>query len=349
MNLGVVVADGPWRFFNEIYAEFQKRYTVSLFERRRVQTPFFYTRVNRYLFKHDLNTFLSRQDVVFFEWASRLLVEATKLPKKTRLITRLHRFEMYEWADQVDWNKLDRIILVSRAMQKKFAERFPENAHKTVVLSVGIDTSRFTREDKQFSGDIGTLCYLSPRKRVYELILAFAELNKRRKGFHLHIGGGGNKFEDYNEALESLVHKLRLQDKVTFYGNVASPADWYRNIDIFVSNSFSEGLQVAAMEAMASGCYTLSHYWDGADELLPKSHLYLTDSELQDKILEYSEQSDAARQVEQEKMRERARNCFDMEQINEQILDLVEDISQMEVRSTIAANEMLGGNRLRQG
>jgi hypothetical protein len=38
------------------------------------------------------------------------------------------------------------------------------------------------------------------------------------------------------------------------------------------------------MEAVASGCYCLSHDWDGADELLPAENLYLTDSQLRQSV-----------------------------------------------------------------
>ena len=104
----------------------------------------------------------------------------------------------------------------------------------------------------------------------------------------MHIAGGMDQsFEDYYYALQSIVADLGIQEKVTFYGNVKETWDWYHKIDIFISNSYSEGLQVAPMEAMASGCYCLSHRWRGADELLPQEYLYFTDTELREKILQY--------------------------------------------------------------
>ena len=108
------------------------------------------------------------------------------------------------------------------------------------------------------------------------------------------------------------MEQLGLQDRVTFYGNVKETWNWYPKIDVFVSNSFSEGLQVAPMEAMAMGCCVLSHRWHGADELVPPENLYLTDNELVAKLAAYlasplprSRQSPMA-------MRQRACDLFDV-------------------------------------
>lgn len=341
MKLGIVVSDDPWRFFSDIFDDWRQQHETSIFNRRRVQSPFFYYRINGFLFRYDLNEFLRRQDVVFFEWASDLLVEATQLPKTTRFVTRLHRYEMYKWVDEVNWDRVDRVILVSKAMQRKFAERFPEHGHKTVVVNVGVDTSVFTPVEKPYARDIGTLAFFTPRKRIYDLVLTFADLLKRRESFRLHIGGGGEKAPAYNEALESLVKKLNIQDKVTFYGEMSDGHGWYDNIDVFISNSYSEGLQVSPMEAMASGRYVLSHHWDGAEELVPEDQLYLTNNDLIEHILAYDDLSDEERQKRQKEMRARACERFDQDLIKRQLTKIIEEVASEPLK-------LEGQNRLKQ-
>lgn len=328
MNIGVVIAGDTWHFFQDIYKDFKSRYSVSEFEYRRFGAPVFNKRINRYLFNRDLETFLRSQEVVFFEWASELLVAATQRPKLTRIVTRLHRYEMFKWVEQVNWANVDRVILVSHYMARKFAEKFPEHAHKTVVIPESIATDRFQLIQKPFNGDIGTLCYPSPRKRVYELILAYAELSEKRPGFKLHIGGAGNKHPDYNDAIRDLVKKLGLEEQVIFYGEVHEAWNWYQNIDIFISNSYSEGLQVAPMEAMASGRYCLAHHWGGAEELLPAENLFLTNRELEEKIFTYSDLPEAEKQRLQEKMRAIACENFDNELIKNKVRKVVEEVVQ---------------------
>ncbi|HMN29574.1 MAG TPA: glycosyltransferase family 4 protein, partial [Caldilineaceae bacterium] len=269
MRLGIANQE-TWGFFNDIYADLTQQYQTSLFRRRTWQLPVFHDRVNQYLFRADLQTFMRANDVVFFEWASELLAGATRLPKACGVVTRLHRYEMYQWVNRINWEAVDKIILVSQAKKREFTARFPEQASKIVVSGPSTSLEKFTPQPKAFGGDIGILCHLTPRKRVYDLILSFYELTQKQRGLHLHIAGGADPaFEDYYRALHHLVNELKLQEKVTFYGNVAEPWLWYPKIDIFISNSYSEGLQVAPMEAMASGCYCLSHRWEGAEELLP--------------------------------------------------------------------------------
>ena len=333
MNLGIVVAGDPWRFFKEIYEDLSDRYPVTLFERRRLNAPFFHTRINRYLFQRDLETFLASQDLVFFEWASDLLAAATNLPaerleKRARIVTRLHRYEMFQWTHRINWDNVDRIILVSHAMQEKFARRFPENAHKTTVIYEGVSTRKFQPVEKPFAGDLGTLCFLNPRKRVYELILAFAELDKKYPGLKLHIGGSSQPHGDYRDALESLVGRLGLGQQVIFYGDISEPWTWYPNIDIFISNSYSEGLQVAPMEAMASQRYTLSHWWDGAEDLLPEENLFLTNADLHEKVISYCELPEAEKRSRSAEMRRLACEKFDLELIKAQVRDVIEEVAE---------------------
>lgn len=328
MKLGVVVSTDPWRFFNDIFEEWKKRYHVSVFEYARYKAPFFNERINRYRFQHELQAFLETQDVVFFEWASDLLAAASRLPKTTRIVTRLHRYEMFNWVHQVDWEKVDKVVLVSQAMREKFIARFPSQAEKAVVIHESVDVRKFRPAYEPFRGELGTLCYLGPRKRVYELVLAFAELGSQARDLRLHIGGGGNKHGDYTDALFSLVKKLNLGDRVVFDGDVSQPWTWYPKVDIFVSNSYSEGLQVAPMEAMASGRYTLSHWWDGAEELLPEQQLYLTNRELQEKILAYAGMDESLRRQKQEEMRLLAEEKFDTRLILSRLTALVEEVAQ---------------------
>jgi glycosyltransferase involved in cell wall biosynthesis len=327
MRLGIAIQE-TWSFFNEIYSDLTKHYQTSLFKRRSWQLPVFHSRINRYLFYHDFQAFMRANDVVFFEWASELLAIATRLPKVCGIVTRLHRYEMYEWSNRVNWEAVDRIILVSQAKKREFIARFPDQADKIVVSAPSTSLEKFVPKPKTFSGDIGILCHISPRKRVYDLILTFYELTQKRNGLHLHIAGGPDPaHQDYYYALKHVVEELNLQDKVTFYGNVTDPWNWYHKIDIFVSNSYSEGLQVAPMEAMACGCYCLSHQWNGAEELVPQENLFYTNAELQERILSYCEISEVQKQEQKARMRAISCDKFDINQTIAQITQAIEEVA----------------------
>jgi glycosyltransferase involved in cell wall biosynthesis len=326
MRIGVVIDETPG-FFPEIDAELKAHHTVSHYRRPETRWPLFNERLQRYAFQQSLRDFCRRHPVVFFEWTSELLGAASRQPKTCGVAARMHRYELYRHAHGINWDYVDRLIVVSQAKQREFAERFPEQAGKTVVIPVGISLDKFAFRRREFSGEIGILCHLTPRKRVYELILAFHALLQQRPGYRLHIGGGEHPlFGDYSRALHALVRSLGLQDRVIFYGNVADAQAWYADIDIFISNSYSEGLQVAPMEAIAGGRYCLAHCWEGADELLPPGALYLTESELVEAVLAYSDLSEAERHARIDEQRERVAARFDIAKIKVQVRQVVEQV-----------------------
>lgn len=325
MKLGVVIEE-TWDFFHTVYANFEASCDTRLFRRRGLKSGPFHMRINNALLRSDLQSFMAANDVVFFEWASELLALASHLPKRCGIVTRLHRYELYQWADRINWEAVDSVILVSEAKRREFTARFPAQAHKIAVITEGVDLNKFQFKPKPFRGNIGILCHLSPRKRVYETILAFSELAAQEPGLHLHIAGSaGPAFGDYKEALHFLVRKLQLESRVTFYGSVKDTWNWYPNIDVFISNSYSEGLQVAPMEAMATGCYVLSHHWHGADELVPPENLFFTDRQLQEKLLAYMALPEAQKLAAAEAMRRRACEHFDerahLPRINQVVAD----------------------------
>ncbi len=327
MKLGVAIED-TWDFFHEIYAEFQAHHDVTLFQRRTTSLPIWNARLNNTLFRRDLERFLQNQDAVFFEWSSGLLAAASQLPKSCAIVTRMHRFEMYQWADQINWANVDKLIVVSQAKRDEFVARFPQHAAIVEVITEGINLEKFQFRPKPFRGNLGILCHLRPRKRVYEAILAFAELCRQRHDLHLYVGGGGAEgFHEYPIALHQLVEKLGLQERVTFDGKVTDNAAWYDKIDVFISNAYSEGWQVSLIEAMASGCYCVSHQWAGADELLPPETLYFTDREFQEIVLAYGELPEAERQQRIACLRQLAERHCDIANIQIQIRQVVEGVA----------------------
>jgi glycosyltransferase involved in cell wall biosynthesis len=328
IRLGIANQE-TWGFFNEIFESLRKEYDVDVFARREWKLPVFHSRINQALFRYDLQKYLSNHDVVFFEWASDLLAAASQMPKACGVVARLHRYEMYQWVDKIRWQNVDKIILVSHAKKQEFIRKFPDQVDKIVVNGPSTSLEKFTPVSKSFNGDIGILCHLTPRKRVYDLILTFSELLQLDNRLHLHIAGGPDPaFGDYYFALQQIVTDLDLSDKVTFYGNVTETWDWYHKIDIFISNSYSEGLQVAPMEAMASGCYCLSHRWFGANELMPSENLYYTNEELKDKVLRYCELPDEEKNEQRKLMRKHAQENFDINQTIRKIHQVIDEVAE---------------------
>ncbi len=326
MKIGIVINE-TWSFFQEIYDLFQKQHQVEIFQPSPVSTPILKQRIQRYQLQRDMDQFARTNQVLFFEWASESLVHFSFRPKQSGIVARLHRYELYQWADKINWENVDQLIVVSQAKKSEITQDFPPLKDKVTVITEAVNLEAFHFQPQPFRKQIGTLCHLSPRKRVYELILAFEESQLYQAGYTLHVGGGKHpKFGDYYAAIHQLVERLGLQKTVRFYEHVDDAKAWYQQIDIFISNSYSEGLQVSPMEAIASGCYCLSHHWDGADELLPAENLFVTAMEMNQKIKDYAALSSAQQLQKITQLSERVSQNFDIQKTSAEILSLVESV-----------------------
>ena len=59
------------------------------------------------------------------------------------IVTRLHSYELYAWAPEVNWDHVDKVILVSQAMKGKFDDLYPAHAHKTEVVYSASSIEKF--------------------------------------------------------------------------------------------------------------------------------------------------------------------------------------------------------------
>jgi glycosyltransferase involved in cell wall biosynthesis len=255
-------------------------------------------------------------------------MHASQKPKYCGIVTRLHSFELYEWAPKINWRTVDKIILVSGAMQQKFCNLYPDQAYKTVVINNGISFDKFSPTlPTSFNLRIGMLCNIHPIKRVYEMVLNLYEIKKLGLKVCLDIAGNPDIDKRYTASIIRLAKELNLHDSVILEGYVADTTSWLQKIDIFISNSYWEGQQVALLEAMASGCYCLSHHWDGANELLPPNNLFYTSSELIEKILNYSNLSDNEKLMQKKTIHDIAYEKFDIRKTITQISQVIDEVS----------------------
>lgn len=321
-KIGLVI-EGTDHFIRPVEAELQRKFSVSRFVPNFVRLPLVGQRVNDLLLNRQLQHFLHHHDVVFFEWAGPLAAIASHYDNKTRKVIRAHRTEVFSNLDAFRWGAIDKIIFVSEAMRSYFLQQYSETKQRTVVVNNGVNLSRFSPQSKLFDWHIGMLGDLTPRKRVYDVICTLADLPKD-VSWQLHVGGGTvHRALDYWQALQNLTTKLGVTDRVHFLGRIDETCAWFQDIDIFISASFSEGHQVALIEAMASGCYCLSHCWDGAEEILPSENLFTTSADLRSKLLTYSAQPDSKKERSKTLMRAIAEEKFDERQMIQQIIRII--------------------------
>lgn len=313
-KLGIIYDDKIQHFLSDLLDDWEKHFETSIYTFKPVRVPIASGRINKLLHKHSLKKFLNQNDAVFFEWVGENLVFASQLPHQAKIIARLHSWELFHWAKWVNWDAVDRIILVSKAMESRFNEMFPGYAEKIIVLPAGKSLERFQPKVHPFYGKLGMLGSILPIKRVYDMVLTLSELHKKGLGYSLHIAGKPDaEFNNqrYYASLLSVIEYLDLKDKVIFEGWV-DPTVWLPEIDIYISNSYWEGQQNALLEAMASGCCCLSHCWRGAEEILPDDCIYTTETSLIEKIMGYSQMTKKEKEISQQHMRSIVAERFDL-------------------------------------
>lgn len=140
---------------------------------------------------------------------------------------------------------------------------------KFEVAPLGINIDQFSPAPKRRDPsvvEILSVGRLFPAKGHSMLIKAFSELNQNKQQIRLTIVGTGPEMMN----LEKQIADLGLTGKVTLTGQLNHPKveKMYNEADIFVLSSFSEGIPIVLMEAMAKEIACVSTFVNGIPELI---------------------------------------------------------------------------------
>lgn len=156
--------------------------------------------------------------------------------------------------------RADRVIVGSEYQRRLAAPRVA--ADRLVVATLGVETERFrpgpiSPGAAQLDGDpaLLTVASLCGVKDHATLLDAFAAVARRFPGARLHLVGDG----ELRGTLERRAAEPDLASRVRFHGAVPHELlpDLYRQADLCVLSSRSEGSAMAVLEAVACGCPTV--------------------------------------------------------------------------------------------
>lgn len=147
--------------------------------------------------------------------------------------------------------------------------------HKSVLILNGVDCERFgstgdtatfrkTLDIDPHQTAIGIVARLVPVKNHSGLLQAIKVLMEQTSAFKLIIVGDGPE----KSSLQELSKQLGLNDVVTFTGARRDIPQIMSALDIFVLNSFSEGLPITLLEAMAARKSVVATRVGGIPEIL---------------------------------------------------------------------------------
>lgn len=170
---------------------------------------------------------------------------------------------------------------------------------------------------------MGAVGRLQPEKDHATLLQAAQRLTRAGISFELRIAGRGRMLKSHLAFCKA----HGLESRVRFLGVMKDLRDFYRDLDVFVLPSrAAEGLSLALLEAMATGCPVVATRVGGADEairdgreglLVPPGDPDAMASALA-RLLRHPEERVAMGQ----RARERVRAAFTLEQMAQQMANV---------------------------
>ena len=188
-------------------------------------------------------------------------------PRKTRAFIRI---------EQILGCFTHRLIAVSETTRRELTDYKIARPGKIVAIPLGLDLVPFLNCKQQRgalraelgvtkeAALIGLVARLVPIKGVEFLLQAAKQICERHENVYFIIIGDG----EMRQELEALAIALNLGDRARFLGFRQDLPALYADLDIVALSSLNEGLPVSLIEAMASGCVSVSTAVGGVPDLI---------------------------------------------------------------------------------
>lgn len=214
------------------------------------------------------------------EFRSNVLAQLCRRRRpRLRIVSTAHgwiandlRGKVYTFADRVLLRRFDRVILVSHAMRRRLpawwvADRKVRVLHNALMTeSYGREVQDAPRRVTDPRGEVRLLNVgrLSPEKGQALLLQAVARLLPEYPGLVVWFAGTG----PLQGELEAEARRLGLGGRVRFLGYVADMPALYRDVDLVVQSSLTEGLPNVMLEVAYLGVPVVATDVGGTREVI---------------------------------------------------------------------------------
>lgn len=249
----------------------------------------------------DLNDWA---DVVVCEWCgpNAIWYSQHKRPG-SRLIVRLHRFELYsQYPDRLALDGVDVIVTVNNHYQELVRERLPEFPPSQVVsIPNWVDCESLRRPKLKGTRFQLGMIGIAPRRKRFDLALdVLSEVRRVDGRYSLHvktkppwdywwIWKDPAEQAHYRAAFERIETDRSLQGSVVLDPFGPDVGSWLRKIGCVLSTSDDESFHLAPAEGMASGAPAVVFPWPGADTVYSQDWTVSDVGEAVDRVLELAD------------------------------------------------------------
>jgi glycosyltransferase involved in cell wall biosynthesis len=199
-------------------------------------------------------------DTYLFMWCNEDTVRFINTePKYAKYIVYVRRYEVFGLAHEVDWSKVDKVIMVNDWLAEELSREF---TIKPEVIYNAIDESKWTYKKRIHGKNIAMVGYINQKKN---LPLAIQIMSILPDDYTLHLVGGIQDGATWM-YLKNLADDMKI--RVVCYGQIPHDEmdEWLEDKNYILSCAISEGCPNNVLEAMAKGIKPIVHNWPGARE-----------------------------------------------------------------------------------
>lgn len=168
------------------------------------------------------------------------------------------KMALYQIFDRLCLSLLDGVVVVSAGMVHQVNSK--KLGKKLTVISNGIPTTISDAAEEPINAlsskhhIIASIGRLSLEKNFQFLINLMPQIQAQIPDAKLVIFGEGPE----RENLQRLIEILNLKNSVELAGYIDEPSRVYRQTDVFVNCSLTEGMPITLLEALREGCKILA-------------------------------------------------------------------------------------------
>ncbi len=221
---------------------------------------------------------MDKYDVVHMHLpvAGWMTIPAKLFNRKTKFIYSEHNLVTFYakynyYLSGLTYGFFDCIIPVSHEVNEvisKVQKSWFFKTKKTATILNGINTEKFSNahritENINEKFTVGLVARFRPQKRVDKWVEVAAEVYKLNSTIYFLMVGDGPD----DEMLHNKIYELGMQGKIELPGMLPDTVAAFKRIDIFLLTSDFEGLPLAIMEAMSTGCVPVVNNVGGIKQL----------------------------------------------------------------------------------
>ena len=239
---------------------------------------------------HKSAELLEQADLIFCEWCLGNAVWYSHHKRSDqKLLIRLHHQELsLPYLDNLCWENVDGIILISQNNLRIFQERYPEHAKKARLIYSNVIDCAELNQPKLYGAEfnLGIVGISPKRKGFHRAVVLLNRLKKVDQRFTLFVKGKLPWEYDwlwrqpeerrYYEELFLEISRSPHRNSIVFEPYGEDMPAWFSKVGFLLSTSDHDGSHQVVAEGMASGAIPIIRNWDGADLIYPPKYVFET-------------------------------------------------------------------------